>query len=52
MLDGYQHIVAHLGKGLHEVLVQVLEHMEAVERDLGTGEGVVDMKEQVSLFIP
>ena len=31
VLDGHQHLVAHLGKSLHEVLAQVLEHMEAVE---------------------
>ena len=38
MLDGHQHLVAHVGKGLHEVPVQILEHMEAVKRDPGVGE--------------
>ena len=38
MLDGHQHLVAHVGKGLHEVPVQVLGHMEAVKRDPGVGE--------------
>ena len=38
MLDGYQHLLTHVGKGLHEVPVQILEHMEAVERDSGAWE--------------
>jgi hypothetical protein len=38
VFDSYKHLVAHAGKGLHEVPVQILEHMEAVERDPGIGE--------------
>ena len=38
VFDSYKHLVAHVGKGLHEVPVQILEHMEAVERDPGIGE--------------
>ena len=32
VFDSYKHLVAHAGKGLHEVPVQILKHMEAVER--------------------